>query len=110
MVQATATYVFEDFQEFIPFVIRMADAYMICVGLMVVISIFNTLDHYLKQTEALKDKPIDSYFQLARMVDNIVGGVIIVAKVFLCRFCINPFTFSRRKCFGFLYLQILRIS
>ena len=41
VVQATATYVFEDFHEFIPFVIRMADAYMIGVGLMVVISIFN---------------------------------------------------------------------
>ena len=82
VVQATATYVFEDFNEFIPFVIRMADAYMIGVGLMVVISIFNTLDHYLKQTEALKDKPIDSYFQLARMVVYFVGGVLIVAQVF----------------------------
>jgi miniconductance mechanosensitive channel len=82
VVQASAAYVFEDFQEFIPFVIRMADAYMIGVGLMVVISVFNTLDHYFKQSETLKDKPIDSYFQLARMVVYFIGGVLIVAQVF----------------------------
>ena len=82
VVQATATYVFADFQDFIPFVIRMADAYMIAVALMVVISIFNTLDHYFKQTESLKDKPIDSYFQLTRMVAYFVGGVLVVSRVF----------------------------
>jgi len=82
VVQATAAYVFTDFPDFIPFIIRIADAYMIAVGLMVVISIFNTLDHYFKQTEALKDKPIDSYFQLARIVVYFVGGVLIVAQVF----------------------------
>jgi len=82
VVQATAAYVFADFQDLIPFVIRMADAYMIAVALMVVISIFNTLDHYFKQTESLKDKPIDSYFQLARMVVYFVGGVLVVSRVF----------------------------
>jgi miniconductance mechanosensitive channel len=82
VVQATAVYVFEDFQDFIPFVIRMADAYMIAVALMVIISIFNTLDHYFKQSESLRDKPIDSYFQLARMVAYFVGGVLVVARVF----------------------------
>ena len=82
VVQATATFVFEDFQEFIPFVKRMADAYMVGVMLMVVISIFNTLEHYFKQTESLKDKPIDSYFQLAKLISYFVFGVLIVAKVF----------------------------
>lgn len=82
VVQATSAYVFADFQDLIPFVIRMADAYMIAVALMVVISIFNTLDHYFKQTESLKDKPIDSYFQLARMVVYFVGGVLVVSRVF----------------------------
>lgn len=81
VVQATASYVFEDFQDFIPFVIRMASAYMIAVTLMVIISILNTLDHYFKQTEALKDKPIDSYFQLARMIVYFIGGILIVAQV-----------------------------
>ena len=82
VVQATATYVFEDFQDFIPFVKRIADAYMVGVMLMVVISIFNTLEHYFKQTESLKDKPIDSYFQLAKLVSYFVFGVLIIAKIF----------------------------
>jgi miniconductance mechanosensitive channel len=81
VVQATAGYVFIDFKDFIPFIIRMADAYMIAIGLMVTISVFNTLDHYFKQTETLKDKPIDSYFQLARMVVYFIGGILIIAKV-----------------------------
>ena len=55
---------------------------MLAVTLMVVISVFNTLDYYFKQTEALKDKPIDSYFQLARLVTYFIGGVLIVSKIF----------------------------
>lgn len=82
VVQATASFVFEDFQEFIPFVKRMADSYMIAVMLMVAISIFNTLEHYFKQTESLKDKPIDSYFQLAKLISYFVFGVLIIARVF----------------------------
>ena len=82
VVQSTATYVFADFQDFIPFLIRITDAYMLAVTLMVVISVFNTLDYYFKQTDALKDKPIDSYFQLARLITYFIGGVLIVSKIF----------------------------
>ena len=82
VVQASAPYVFDDFQNFIPFLIRITEAYMIGVALMVVISIFNTFDYYFKQTESLKDKPIDSYFQLARLVTYFVGGVLVVSKIF----------------------------
>ena len=55
---------------------------MLAVALMVLISVFNTLDYYFKQTEALKDKPIDSYFQLARLITYFIGGVLIVSKIF----------------------------
>lgn len=82
VVQYTASYVFADFQDFVPFLIRLTDAYMVAVALMVLISIFNTLDHYFKQIDGLKDKPTDSYFQLARLVSYFIGGVLIVAKVF----------------------------
>ena len=81
MVQATASYFFSDFKDFIPYLIRFTDAYMLAVTLMV-ISVFNTLDYYFKQTEALKDKPIDSYFQLARLITYFIGGVLIVSKIF----------------------------
>ena len=82
VVQATASYFFSDFKDFIPYLIRFTDAYMLAVTLMVVISVFNTLDYYFKQTEALKDKPIDSYFQLARLITYFIGGVLIVSKIF----------------------------
>jgi miniconductance mechanosensitive channel len=82
VVQATAPFVFADFQDFIPFLIRITEAYMLAVALMVVISIFNTLDHYFKQTESLRDKPIDSYFQLARLITYFIGGVLVISKIF----------------------------
>lgn len=81
VVQATAPFVFADFQDFIPFLIRITEAYMLAVALMVVISIFNTLDHYFKQTESLRDKPIDSYFQLARLITYFIGGVLVISKI-----------------------------
>ena len=82
VVQITASYFFADFSEFIPFLIRMTDAYMLLIGLMVTLSIYNTLDFYFKQLPSLKDKPIDSYFQLARLVTYFIGGVLIIAKLF----------------------------
>jgi miniconductance mechanosensitive channel len=82
VVQATAPFVFADFHDFIPFLIRITEAYMLAVALMVVISIFNTLDHYFKQTESLRDKPIDSYFQLARLITYFIGGVLVISKIF----------------------------
>ena len=82
VIQFTASFVFADFMDFIPFLIRMTDAYMFAVALMVVISIFNTLDHYFKKIDGLKDKPTDSYFQLARLVSYFIGGVLVIAKVF----------------------------
>ncbi|MAC85375.1 MAG: mechanosensitive ion channel protein MscS [Flavobacteriales bacterium] len=82
VIQASVRYFLVDFQDFIPFIIRMTQAYMIVIGLSVIISIFNTLDHYFKQSESLKDKPFDSYFQLARMVVYFLGGILIIAKIF----------------------------
>ncbi len=82
VVQAAATYVFSGYPEFVPLVIRLAQAYMIVIVLLLVIGIFNTLEHYFKQTESLKDKPIDSYFQLAKLVAYFVGGVLVIAQVF----------------------------
>jgi len=82
VVQASSSYVFNDFTDIIPFVNRMADAYMIVVGVMVINAIFNTLDHYFRNTESLKDKPIDSYFQLARIVIYFLGGILVISRVF----------------------------
>ena len=72
VVQAAALYLFVEFESFIPFLIRITEAYMIAVALMVIISIFNTLDHYFVK-ETLRDKPIDSYFQLARLIVILLG-------------------------------------
>jgi len=82
VVQASSSYVFNDFTDIIPFVNRMADAYMIVVGVMVINAIFNTLDYYFRNTESLKDKPIDSYFQLARIVIYFLGGILVISRVF----------------------------
>ena len=71
VVQATASYFFSDFKDFIPYLIRFTDAYMLAVALMVLISVFNTLDYYFKQMR-LKIN-LDSYFQLARLITYFIG-------------------------------------
>ncbi len=61
-------YIFVDFPDFLRILLRFIDAYIIFILMMVLISLFNTIEYYLKLSDNLKDKPIDSYFQLLKLI------------------------------------------
>ncbi len=81
-VEFSAPIVFELYPFLIDIVYRLTEAYIIFIFLMVIVSIVNVMDFYVKRLASMKDKPTDSYFQLVKIIIYFFAGILIVAKLF----------------------------
>ena len=79
VIYLTTPYVFEDFTGAIPYILRLVNAYISIVLIIVIINFLNTLRYYSENTKLFKDNPLDSYFQLVKIVIYIIGGIIILS-------------------------------
>ncbi|MFT5336901.1 MAG: miniconductance mechanosensitive channel [Luteibaculaceae bacterium] len=79
VVYITAPYIFEDFPGAIPYFLRLVNAYISTILIIVTINFLNTLKHYSENTKLFRDKPLDSYFQLIKIAIYIIGGIIILS-------------------------------
>jgi len=68
-----------------PFLTSIAEKavhiYIIILLLMVAVSVFNALEYYFSNAKRFKDKPIESYFQLAKLVCYFVTGIFILSII-----------------------------
>lgn len=60
--------VFGGFPAWEPLLIRITEAYIIYVSMHVLLAVFNSFRHYAMDRPALKDKPIDSFVQLGKIL------------------------------------------
>lgn len=81
-VKILAPIIFRDFEQVLPFIIKITDAYLIIVGMTVVFAIIKVFEIVLGRHEAFKDKPLTSYFQLFRIILYIIT-IILVLSVLL---------------------------
>jgi len=72
-------YVFREFPEAIPILIKATDIYFIIVVIKTINSFFNSVEKVLKRSPALEDKPTHSYFQLLKIVVYLFGVIIAVS-------------------------------
>ena len=79
VIYLTTPYIFEDFSGAIPYILRLVNAYISTVLIIVIINFLNTLKHYFENTKLFKDNPLDSYFQLVKIAIYIIGGIIILS-------------------------------
>ncbi len=79
VIYLTTPYVFEDFAGAIPYILRLVNAYISTVLIIVIINFLNTLKYYSGNTKLFKDNPLDSYFQLVKIAIYIIGGIIILS-------------------------------
>jgi miniconductance mechanosensitive channel len=79
VIYLTTPYIFEDFAGAIPYILRLVNAYISTVLIIVIINFLNTLKYYSKNTKLFKDNPLDSYFQLVKIAIYIIGGIIILS-------------------------------
>lgn len=78
-IYLTTPYIFEDFSGAIPYILRLVNAYISTVLIIVIINFLNTLKYYFENTKLFKDNPLDSYFQLVKIAIYIIGGIIILS-------------------------------
>jgi miniconductance mechanosensitive channel len=79
VIYLTTPYIFEDFSGAIPYILRLVNAYISIVLIIVIINFLNTLKYYFEYTKLFKNNPLDSYFQLIKIAIYIIGGIIILS-------------------------------
>jgi len=79
VIYLTTPYIFEDFSGAIPYILRLVNAYISTVLIIVIINFLNTLKYYFESTKLFKDNPLYSYFQLVKIAIYIIGGIIILS-------------------------------
>jgi miniconductance mechanosensitive channel len=81
LLRLSAAYIFRDFAELQPYIIKITDAYLVLLGMNLVISLVRIMEIHLAGTELFKDKPLASYFQLLRILIYIATGFVILSIV-----------------------------
>ena len=71
--------VFHDFPQFESYIIMLINVYGIILTIWIIRSVLKTFESYFKTLPKLKDKPIDSYIQVAMMFIWIIGIASILA-------------------------------
>ena len=70
---------FKDFEGLTNLLLRATEIYAVVVVVMVANSFLNAVRDILFKTESLKDKPIGSYVQLAKITMYMFGGVYLIS-------------------------------
>ncbi|MDD3194322.1 MAG: mechanosensitive ion channel family protein [Paludibacter sp.] len=79
VVRYLAPSIFRDFDNLLPFIVKMTDAYLIIVGTMILVSLLKIAELLFSSQPSLKDKPLASYFQLIRIILYIGTGILILS-------------------------------
>jgi len=82
VIYLTIPFIFDDFSEAIPFILRLVNAYISIVLIIVIINFLNAIQYYFENSKSFKDNPLDSYFQLVKISIYIIGGIIILSFLF----------------------------
>ena len=77
VIRIFAPLVFADFEDALPFVMKLTDAYIVIVITMVLLAFLKALEFFLSTLDAFKDKPLASYFQLTRIIVYMITGIMV---------------------------------
>lgn len=81
IVRIMAPVIYSDFEQILPFILRLTDAYLIIVSMTVFFSILKVSEYGLSRHSAFKDKPLTSYFQLIRILLYIVTIILVLSVI-----------------------------
>ena len=79
VIYLSADIVFADFSGSIIYVLRLVNAYITIILIAVTVKFLNSIQHYSEQTEYFKEKPLNSYFQLIKIVIYFLGIIIVLS-------------------------------
>ena len=79
IIRIFAQVLFADFEHLLPWVIRLTDAYLIFVSMMIVLSFSRVAEFGLSRSLIFVNKPIASYFHLLRIILYIALGILVLS-------------------------------
>lgn len=79
IVRIFAEMLFRDFEFWLPIVIRLTDAYLIIVVMLILLAFLKMLEFTLAKSPVFNNKPIASYFQLLRIILYIAVGIMVLS-------------------------------
>ncbi|MGY6544504.1 mechanosensitive ion channel family protein [Arthrospiribacter ruber] len=71
--------IFRDFDYWSPIVIKITDAYLAIVTLLLVLAFLKVIEFGFSKKEAFQDKPLTSYFQLIRIILYIATAIMVLS-------------------------------
>jgi len=78
-LKSVAEIIFRDFDQLLPWVIKLTDSYLIIVGMMVVLLFLKVVELLMTKIPAFFDKPIASYFQVIRIIIYTAVGILVLS-------------------------------
>jgi miniconductance mechanosensitive channel len=82
IVDYSAPYVFSGFPTIHPIVKTSTEIFIVIVVMWVVIAFLNATLYMLSKKPFLKDKPVQSYIQLAKIINYVIFGILIFSLAF----------------------------
>lgn len=79
ILKALTPLLFDGFPDMIRLILKVSDAYMVLVIAWVFLALLRGGEASLSARETFRDKPLASYFQLARLVLYIATGIILMS-------------------------------
>ena len=79
IIRMATPYLFSDYPTFQPFMIKLADIYVVIAATLIAISFLKAVEYMLSKSQAFVNKPLASYFQLLRIVLYIAIFIIILS-------------------------------
>ncbi len=70
---------FSDFQFIVPFVAGITNIFIILVAIEIFSSLFNSATEILSKIKRFKDKPLDSFSQLGKIIIYLIAGILIIS-------------------------------
>lgn len=71
--------VFADFSDAIVYVLRLVNAYIAIILIAVTIKFLNAVQQYFEQSNAFKNKSLNSYFQLLKIIIYFIGIIVVLS-------------------------------
>ena len=84
ILNATTETIFMDFPRLEPFVQKLVDIYFLYVIIKIIVAFLKGTEDYVSESEMFIEKPIASYFQLARIL-LYIGGFVLALSILLGR-------------------------
>lgn len=81
IINWTLDFVFVDFPKAIPVLYDALEIYVIWIITRVLLAFFTAVEHYMVTLSTYKDKPIESYIQLAKLITYFISGIFVISVI-----------------------------